>query len=370
VEIYQQFQGCLSAEDPCQQLSGSPPPKQGDVKVKVDIVAVFRCLGRHAWCLAIEDKVQAGLSAKDQLINNYLVVRKACEEGQKPCGVRPDRVKGVYFKSGYDFDWPVPKDIYVKVNFASLQGFVRLARELNYGGSEILRDWICWCGSQLDEIRRRVCDVECELRRLMNKTDVATYKSGWRHQDFQYAALKYLFRLDELPILDACETEIWFERDGDRVYILYSHGVGGSPFAQYWPHPSEKETDARQFFRLDYRADGWGLRLKDYIEKGQRERCGCQEKHARAEAHRLNEILRARGTAHGLVAEPGWGPKEVPLLSIDMTDSKHLEALRDALCEFTTGAPPCPEHEPGCPRSEPPHTDGPVTNDAEPDLPQ
>lgn len=258
----------------------------------VDIVAVFELDGADAFALVIEDKINASLTGCDQLARNLANAVSCAAEWPPLASVKPERVFGVFLKTGYDFDFVCPR------TYAKLVGFDFNAWAARVGDAtnEILSDWVAWWQQDWQDVERKLAAVE----RIGNGAsgdwvDNNVWESHWGDAVYQYALMKKLFGIAATDITEVVEEggyrRIFFRPSYDpsrREYLLLGTSRGRA-WIQY--HFDARENRDWFFYRLDWQSGMWGLSLRFYKEKKTADELAWM----RGLAGELDRLLRARG---------------------------------------------------------------------------
>lgn len=241
---------------------------------KADIVAVLEfSSSAEKLCLIIEDKRDAHLSGEDQLQRNIKRVLASKQNWGAIEDVKPDRVIGIFVKTGYDYDFDVPPG-YLKCNYRTFQEWIEWIRKNHENSAhDILEDWICFYQKETDEINRCL-DVDGELQKMYCSASEADaienrkYDGKWSNPTFQYALFKRLFFSDRNYQISAKEEGpfriVSFRMDNnpeDEGRLIMSTSFGRSWIQYLFGLPwGAKEI----YYRLDWLNNIWGISLRYY----------------------------------------------------------------------------------------------------------
>jgi hypothetical protein len=298
----------------------------------VDIVAVFELDGDDAFALVIEDKIRASLTGYDQLARNLANAVSYAADWAPLASVKPERIFGVFVKTGYDFDFVCPR------NYAKLVGFDFNGWTAGVGDvkNEILSDWVAWWREEWQGVERKLAAVEhIGDDASADWVDNKVWESHWGDAVYQHALFKKLFGIAAEDITEVVEEggyrRIFFRPSYDssrREYLLLGTSRGRA-WIQY--HFDARENRDWFFYRLDWQSGMWGVSLRFYKEKKTADELAWM----RGLAGELDRLLKTRGVVTAAFKASDTSTETTCLL-IDPYRSARLLELGSVHTEWVT----------------------------------
>lgn len=224
---------------------------------KADVVAICRFHSEAPICIVIEDKIDAMLTAGDQLERNRCKVFEALK------GTVPEnRIFTFLFKSGYDYDCKLSEGC-LKINYIEIKKWLNSISRVQLESSDVLMSWVIDQKRRIRKVEEFVSSAR-DLNRLSKAggTDSVIDNQRdeiWSSGPFHYEFLRRLLHISGKP-------GQYHEGGNKREIGIYDKDRSGAFFLQQSHHGINKThlwcNMDPFFYALEHRQRRWSLLLR------------------------------------------------------------------------------------------------------------